>query len=319
MLFCSWLIHQNNNDELYSVFFHPIQINQIQKSVLKGDYEKNVLVPHFESALDDISSTEIEIFDGECDDDTVEVVMLNADDNFDDQHYEIEIEEDEQLHANDDPIDEKKATKDKLVIQSVFKKERKYTPANSTQQTRSSNSKNPKSNHSKPAHQPPLLHFDKVDVLLKEEECVPTASSSSLDDGKNVIYYDADDAGNASPPSKKRRGRPKASIKSEDAEDSETTQPAKKYTRRPKTATIMRKAHDLPSRDADEGESGDEFPARDSDNEDWPSQTTLDDFPTKIIENGLLLVKGKKLMSMICKYYKLECDLCEPKTRFKLV
>lgn len=50
-----------------------------------------------------------------------------------------------------------------------------------------------------------------------------------------------------------------------------------------------------------EGESEDEFPARDLDNEDWPSQETLDEFPERIIENGLLLVKGKKLMSMICR------------------
>lgn len=53
--------------------------------------------------------------------------------------------------------------------------------------------------------------------------------------------------------------------------------------------------------DGIEGESDDEFPARDSDNEDWPSQETLNDFPKKIIKDGLLQVKGKKLMSMICR------------------
>lgn len=51
-----------------------------------------------------------------------------------------------------------------------------------------------------------------------------------------------------------------------------------------------------------EGESDDEFPARDSDNEDWPSQETLNDFPKTIIKDGLLLVKGKELMSMISRY-----------------
>lgn len=56
--------------------------------------------------------------------------------------------------------------------------------------------------------------------------------------------------------------------------------------------------------DEGEGESENEFPApaRDSDNEDWPAQETLNTFPDKILENGLLLVKGKKLMNMICKY-----------------
>lgn len=51
-----------------------------------------------------------------------------------------------------------------------------------------------------------------------------------------------------------------------------------------------------------EGESDDEFPARDSDNEDWPSQETLNGFPKRIIRNGLLQVKGKELMSLICRY-----------------
>lgn len=55
------------------------------------------------------------------------------------------------------------------------------------------------------------------------------------------------------------------------------------------------------SYDGIEGESDDEFPARDSDNEDWPSQETLNEFPKQIIKDGLLQVKGKKLMSLICR------------------
>lgn len=50
-----------------------------------------------------------------------------------------------------------------------------------------------------------------------------------------------------------------------------------------------------------EGESDDEFPARDSDNEDWPSQETLSEFPKEIIKKGLLTVKGKELMTLICR------------------
>lgn len=53
--------------------------------------------------------------------------------------------------------------------------------------------------------------------------------------------------------------------------------------------------------DIAEGESDNEFPARDSDNEDWPSQETLDGFPKTMVKDGLLLVKGKELMSMICR------------------
>lgn len=53
--------------------------------------------------------------------------------------------------------------------------------------------------------------------------------------------------------------------------------------------------------DIAEGDSDNEFPSRDSDNDDWPSQETLDEFPKQIINNGLLLYKGKELMSMICR------------------
>lgn len=49
-----------------------------------------------------------------------------------------------------------------------------------------------------------------------------------------------------------------------------------------------------------EGTSDNEFPSRDSDDEDWPQ--TLGEFPTEIIKDGLLLVKGKQLMSIICRY-----------------
>lgn len=51
----------------------------------------------------------------------------------------------------------------------------------------------------------------------------------------------------------------------------------------------------------DEGDSENEFPARDSDNDDWPAQQTLNKFPERIIQNGVLTVKGKKLKAMISK------------------
>lgn len=68
-----------------------------------------------------------------------------------------------------------------------------------------------------------------------------------------------------------------------------------------------------------EGESDDEFPnpARNSDDEDWPSQMTLDNFPKEIIRDGLLLIKGKQLMSMICRFYDLKCKKCVKKRRFR--
>lgn len=52
--------------------------------------------------------------------------------------------------------------------------------------------------------------------------------------------------------------------------------------------------------DESEGESGDEFPARDSDNEEWPAAETMEKFPSKVLnDDGLLIVKGKRLEEMI--------------------
>lgn len=53
--------------------------------------------------------------------------------------------------------------------------------------------------------------------------------------------------------------------------------------------------------DSDKSEDDDDFPARDSDNEDWPAQETLDAFPKEILKDGLLTIKGKQLMSIINK------------------
>lgn len=271
-------------------------------------------MPHFESTFDNVPSSEIEIFVDNCEDDTVEVVVLNTDDNYEDemdQHFEIEIQEDEQL-ANDSLTENDKEVERKLILQHAIKKEKKIVER-STRQTRSSNPKSPKTNKTNAA-QEVQINDKPTDIVFKEEECILTPNCST--DDVNAIGYDMDESTEASPPSKKRRGRPKA-IKTETVvpDDSDKVVTVKRYTR--SKMKTKRKMNDLPLRDADEGESGDDFPARDSDNEDWPAQTTLVDFPNKIIENGLLLVKGKKLMSMICKYYKLECDLCEPKTRFK--
>lgn len=69
--------------------------------------------------------------------------------------------------------------------------------------------------------------------------------------------------------------------------------------------------------DVQEGESADEFPnpARNLDDEDWPF--SLDEFPKEIIRDGLLLIKGKQLMSLICRFYNLECKMCVRKRRFR--
>lgn len=51
--------------------------------------------------------------------------------------------------------------------------------------------------------------------------------------------------------------------------------------------------------------------------QDSSSLTNLDEFPIHIIEDGKLIPKGKQLTKMISKFYKLECDLCPVKKKFR--
>lgn len=70
-----------------------------------------------------------------------------------------------------------------------------------------------------------------------------------------------------------------------------------------KPNNTKKNVHEVQEEDDDiaEGDSENEFPTKDWDNDDWPSQETLDEFPKEIIKDGLLQVKGKELMSMICR------------------
>jgi hypothetical protein len=55
--------------------------------------------------------------------------------------------------------------------------------------------------------------------------------------------------------------------------------------------------------------SDDEVPERDADT-DWPTSEALKRIPSKLVENGLLLYKGKKLMQMMSSFYSLKCETC---------
>ena len=55
--------------------------------------------------------------------------------------------------------------------------------------------------------------------------------------------------------------------------------------------------------------SDDEILARDAET-DWPSSAALQKIPTKLVENGLLLYKGKKLMQMMSNFYNTKCEIC---------
>lgn len=59
----------------------------------------------------------------------------------------------------------------------------------------------------------------------------------------------------------------------------------------------------------------DEVQSRDVENADWPSAGALKRIPTKLIENGMLLYKGQKLLRMMSNFYNTSCELCDQKFR----
>lgn len=59
--------------------------------------------------------------------------------------------------------------------------------------------------------------------------------------------------------------------------------------------------------------SDDDIPMRDADNADWPSAESSKKIPTKLLENGLLLYKGKRLMRMMSHFYNTSCEICSMK------
>lgn len=50
---------------------------------------------------------------------------------------------------------------------------------------------------------------------------------------------------------------------------------------------------------------------RDPDDEDFPSAESLKKIPQKLIENGSLIYKGKKLMKFLSIFFNTACKLCE--------
>lgn len=78
---------------------------------------------------------------------------------------------------------------------------------------------------------------------------------------------------------------------------------------------ISKKKRKTVNTNAAEGESSDEFPTDESETDDFSKQIS-NDFPKEIIKNGTLMFRGKKLMSLINKFYSLECEQCDKKTKF---
>lgn len=57
---------------------------------------------------------------------------------------------------------------------------------------------------------------------------------------------------------------------------------------------------------------------RDPDDEDFPSAEALRKIPSKLINNGTLIYKGKRLMRMLSIFYNMSCKVCSMK-RFRSI
>jgi hypothetical protein len=70
----------------------------------------------------------------------------------------------------------------------------------------------------------------------------------------------------------------------------------------------------------DEEVNEEEFRAlRDGDDEDFPSAEALKKIPHKLIENGGLIFKGRKLMRLLSIFYNTTCRFCTTARRFRTV
>lgn len=143
-------------------------------------------------------------------------------------------------------------------------------------------------------------------VNTNDTDALRDANEKKTVENIKTIDEEFDDEDNVPVATLKIRGRTKGvrnSKRKDSAEIADTPKKSiKKSIKSAKRKTAFLKKHELPMHDVnDEGESDNEFPARDSDNDDWPAQQKLDDFPKEILSNGLLLVKGKQLMTLICK------------------
>lgn len=252
------------------------QINDIQKAQLpKNDYENIVLRPRYDSCKrlpcdedDDDSPPEKEtIIDDEGQ--TYEVLVI-ADDfdqkiSVDNEFEEFELLEVDNVDANND-INRLNHVKE--IVQLELNVNDKKVPIQ-------------------------LDHVDETDELILvenvEKQSVKLPQRRSSRRLKDNDYVDQQTANKI----KREINGPEPIEK----------RPKKSNSLKKETNAKIKCETDNMQQDYDdvEGESDDEFPARDSDNEDWPSQETLSEFPKEIIKKGLLTVKGKELMSLICR------------------
>lgn len=263
----------------------PFQINEIQRNILKEKYEQIVLHPQYITSAIDIDGDQVEfgalimeadkeekpktLDEDNNQDELVEVLVLSEDYALHDSTEEYEILEVEQSDYNE-TTDAENA--DNKIIE--------FIEVNSTPEMQAIDE----------------LPVNEIDVKSVKKDKLPTVGVRRSLRGSARKVFEAKT--NSSRQARKSALRAdNINTRASQKRQNDTINLAKRNS----PAKIQRTKQEDCAEDADEGESGDEFPARDSDNDDWPAQQTISEFPKEILRDGLLQIKGKQLMSMICK------------------
>lgn len=84
----------------------------------------------------------------------------------------------------------------------------------------------------------------------------------------------------------------------------------------PKTVEIDEQDSDL-SKEECEPASESLNPSNPVRNNEINRSFNLDGFPTELIKDGKLIIKGKELSKLIARFYRLECELCDLRKKFR--
>lgn len=267
-----------------------MQINDIQKIHLtQYEYETIVLRPQYESnqtILDGVAAVNKNLTNIDDDCNTIEVLVISEEDAeqeqklVDNEFEEFELLEVDHVDANHE-IDDNKIKND---------------------------------DHSKTNEKIDLIESNEIEIEnAKDVMPIKTRSRRIGKDNKKS---------NSKTESTRKSVRQAAARVKHEVQTPRKTFSTATVKQTPKSNSKTSKEFcldDDAKYDVAESERDNEFPSRDSDNEDWPSQETLSEFPKEIIKDGLLQVKGKELMSLICRYASLKKKIMQSQKYYAVI
>ena len=284
------------------------QINEIQKNMLKDRYELTVLKPVYNTLkTSNVSEVVVEAVSPDEDHETDNMVeVLFVSDDFE-EHFE-----DQEL-ARDQSVDDKTPSAIHLpgdlslmendVLERNEEIEIIYQNEDEDEMPATGGGLDEDKD-------PEAAEIDSLDETKVEHTYRQTRSRRLAEQEKAFKTAKTEEKLNETPVqdqaskvSPRRRGRTKATANPSDEKDipSKAVPKLKKTNKSPETPTPNKPEPELLLHENNEGESDDEFPSPETGSEDWPVQQALSNFPKQILKDGLLLVKGKELMSMICR------------------